>query len=380
MPNGGLSLNCYDANTSNNITFDIFISNQDGSQVYNASGCENPYFINISILPYGNNTQIIFSADGYEDQIFYKDIESTGWYSVNGFLSPSNISNLYYFQVVDDYNAPLSDVKLNIKKYINETFGYANVSIIYTDGYGYANLYMQSGENYKINASKTNYETITIDYIPDSSYYGYYYPKIIKLSTIVDDEPTYNFWDDIQFNGTKFNNGSIHIFYVDGLSNTIGATFYTYELNNFSKTLEATNSTSSNSFDFWVTGIDINKSQQVILYLNHTDLGFIVQSINFNPIITPLLDENDIENKISAVFGSFDLGYVLFFFVYLPCIILLVIPSLFHPALGIFLSSLYLAFTKVMFDVPIEVLYNLIPVIILLGVLLLLLKHGWRKL
>jgi len=380
LPDGSINLNCYDANTSNNLTFDIFISNQDGSVVYNASNCVNTFTVNISEVPFGYDTQFIFSSDGYEDQIIYIDILNYGYYAANGFLSASNVSNLYFFQVVDEYNAPLNDVKVVVKQYINESFGYANISILYTDGYGYASCYLESDIRFKINASKDDYGFSLVDFNADPNYYGYYYPKIIKLLATVDDEPSYNFWDDIQFNGTKFNNGSIHIFYVDSLSNTLDATFYTYELNNFSKILEAINSTSSNTYDFWVTGIDINKSQQVILYLNHTDLGFIVQSKNFNPIISPILDENDIENKISAVFGSFDLGYVLFFFVYLPCIILLVIPSLLHPALGIFLSSLYLAFTKVLFDVPIEVLYNIIPVIMLLGCLLLLLKHGWKKL
>jgi hypothetical protein len=378
LPDGGLLLNCFDANTTSNLTFDIFVSNQDGSSVYNASGCTNTFSINLSVLPYGENTQVIFSADGYEDEIFYIDIEEFGWYQINGFLSLSNVSNLYFFQVVDEYNSPLADARIRILKYINETYGFANLTILLSDGYGYANTYLEAGVLHKVITTLDSYTTSTIEYIPDEDYFGYYYPKIIKITFIHEEPETYVFSEWITFTATKYNNNSIYVNYVDALTNTTDITFYTYELGNFSKSLNATNSSTSNTFWFWVEEININRSHEVLMHLNHTNFGHTVSSIKLDPLITPILDPEDIENKFEAVFGQFDLGFVMFFFIYLPCVVLLVLPGKVHPGLGIILSSLYLGFTQIAleFTVPLE-LYSLVPAIFAIAILLMALKKGW---
>ena len=133
-----------------------------------------------------------------------------------------------------------------------------------------------------------------------------------------------------------------------------------------------------NTFSFWVEGINISRSHNILLHLNHSDLGYVVQLLVLDPIITEIIDDGDIESQFEAVFGEFPLGFVLTFFIYLPSMCLLILPGLKHPALGIFFGSLYLAWTQIAFQVPLE-FYSLIPFIFSLGILLLAYKGGWLK-
>ena len=281
IPDGGINLNCYDANTSTNLTFDIFISNQDGSQVYNATGCNNTFNINMSEVPYGVNTQIIFSSDGYEDQIIYVDVLSYGFYSVNGFLTASNMSNLYYFQVLNTYDYAVEDAKIVVKKYVNETYGFANLSIQYSDGNGFISSHLEPGVLHKIIVSANGYLDQTVDYIPDGTYYGYAYPKVIRLSfdsSEYTNESTYN--EVVTFNG--FISGStLYVNFSDVAGLTINTTIRVYQINQTSDSivLNYTDSRSGdNDFQLSVSGVSDVYSYQVVLWLNHSRFGDVVDS------------------------------------------------------------------------------------------------------
>ena len=66
---GGLIVNCYDEETNDSLYFDIFISNQDGSQSYESRNNSNGLMLNISQLPTGDDIKITVSAaSNYSDK------------------------------------------------------------------------------------------------------------------------------------------------------------------------------------------------------------------------------------------------------------------------------------------------------------------------
>lgn len=62
-------INCYDEETNESLYFDVFISNQDGSQTYESRNNTNPHYLNTSTLPTGDDVKIIVSAaSNYSDK------------------------------------------------------------------------------------------------------------------------------------------------------------------------------------------------------------------------------------------------------------------------------------------------------------------------
>lgn len=59
---GGLVVSCFDEETNESLWFDVFISNQDGSQSYESLNNTNPLILNISQLPTGDDIKIVIGA------------------------------------------------------------------------------------------------------------------------------------------------------------------------------------------------------------------------------------------------------------------------------------------------------------------------------
>ena len=231
---------------------------------------------------------------------------------------------------------------------------------------------------YKILLKKEGYNDGEEDYIPDPEYYGIYYPKYFRMyHTITPVEETYTFWDLINFNATMYSNNSILVMYEDINSETSNAQFYTYENFNFSTNLKATNTTTSDTFSFWITGVNISREHEVVICLNHTTLGYEVQSIIVLPVYTPQYP--DIEAKIRSVWGNWELSYEQIFFVYLPCIVVLVFFGKSHPGIGIIGSGMWLGFIGFYLSIPNE-LVALAVFIIAIGFIYILAKKGRTEL
>ena len=69
----------------------IEISNQDGSEVYANNDNNNPLIINISDMPTGDNIGFSFSASGYKNRVYQKDVSETGAISLNAYLPPNYV-------------------------------------------------------------------------------------------------------------------------------------------------------------------------------------------------------------------------------------------------------------------------------------------------
>jgi len=355
---------------------------------YNSSGNSEDYpqFIItddiITIYPNAadefSQVNISYVYEAYGQRWYYMDLEENQMYSLNAYLPPSQLKQLYILQVYDVYDNPVEEAKLDIKRFMNNTLEFVNISIIYTDSSGSADVFLIPSRPHKIIVSADGYDTKTFDFTPDPTFYGVYYPKILKIYGTTTTEPEVEaFWNLINFNATIYINQTIYVQFNVTDDNITNAQFYTYELFNFSSTLNATNTTTSNTFAFWVRNINISRQYEVTCHLNHTVLGYVVQSIIINPIYAPRY--TDIEAKIRAVFGNYNLGFVNIFFIYIPAIVILVIFSRTKKkgiqGIGVIGSGLWMGYIGMQVPVPTEAL-ALVPFIIAIGFILIFIKGG----
>jgi hypothetical protein len=80
---------------------------------------------------------------------------------------------IYYIRIVESveteyttYDRGVTDAKVDIKRYINTTGVYTSVATLLTDANGYCNVYLIPGTLYKVEVTKTSYDTMIADYIP----------------------------------------------------------------------------------------------------------------------------------------------------------------------------------------------------------------------
>lgn len=385
---GFLYVNCYDEINGSNITgFNILIINQEGDSYYNYN-LDNTFSVPVYSIPDGECLVTLSAMNYYPrsfninviDGLFYYDGEYYQSATINAYLPPINLSHLYYIQVIDEYLYPVEDARVLIKTNISDETEYVNVSDTFTDGYGMTNAYLCWGKLYMVTISKEGFTTKTETWIPDPSKYGIEYPKVFKITRILDVNDTYDFWDVASLSGTMYLNNTIKVVYTEKIPITINASFYTMENYNFTNTLiNITNITSVSSHTFWITNINSSRQHQVTCYLNHSLAGNETGTITISPINITRLDTKDIEKKIKDIFGPFDLGYVNTFLIYIPAIVILILPGILHPGLGAIGCGLWLGATSQFLDVPSSITI-LIPFIIIIGILLMIVRGGRFKL
>jgi len=353
-PWASLRINVYDENTSSSISYwDVFISNEDGSVTYESLQNNNTLTIDINDLPYGENTIIVINASGYDSKVFYMDLEVNENYVLDAFLSFLNATELYVFFVVNEFDDPIKNVEINIKRYINDTVGYQNVSILNSDASGQVMVHLIPLALYLFELSKTGYETETSMYTPDPDYHGVYYPTTFQLLFTREEPVIITPSDVIDFNATITASGVITVWYTDKNSHTTNTEIKIYEYHNGSLTWNYTDTRSGdNSFTFTDTGYNISMMHKIILYVNHSDLAdtFAVLYVYLYPIRT-VVEEIILEDRFTDVFGSFELGYVKTFLIFIPCVFFLVVFGAAHTGLGILISGLYLGFSTFMLDI-----------------------------
>jgi len=484
--NGTLFINCYDESTGTNLTFNILITNKEGTDTYYDTNCVNTLMINASLCPQGLVTLVINST-GHRSRIYTFTIMSGIFYQVDAYLPLSTsggdesqdcdlisftnsiaISDpdvdatitlthdlesiisveiynstlygtyggwmlipesnyttsstqvtinesvlddnttmarvtyyymycpdqviatpLYYIRVVEtistDYietDKGVEDAYVTISRYINSTSSFKAVSSLYTDANGYINLYMLPNVLYKFTITKTGYDTKISDYIPTpANEWGQTTEKVFRITrntTVTPNEDLITFWDIITFNATMYSNNTIKVTYIDSYANTTNAQFYTYDLYNFTATLISTNTTVNDTFIFWVMGINTSHMHRIILHVNQTNLGYVTKSYTVSPLYNGNLSAK-IEGNLSSIFGVFDLGYVKFFFVFLPFIGLVCLGGTSHTGLGVIGGGLWFGFSSVYFSLPTTIVV-IAPFIVALGFVLFIVRGGEHKL
>jgi len=381
--------------------WNIEISDSESQTVYTAYDQQNSLYLDIGTIPFGDNTIFFITADGYRERISYHDLAENNFYDFDFYLPPyttptdegggdpgtggdpggGNVTTrLYRFRVIDEYTYPVAEATVQIRRYNNITGEYINISTLITNGYGEEDIWLIPGEHYRAFISKSDYDSDVFDWIPDPTFYGPDYPKVFQISRTIsdDEEATYTFWDIIQFNATMHINGSLFVNYVDYNENTTDAQFYTDEWYNFSSTRIAVNSTTSNSYSFWLYGLNNSREHKITIFLNHSLLDFVVKVISVSPNEEATYDLSDIEEKISDGFGPFELGYVATFFIYVPVIAFLTLLGKEHPGFAIISASLYAGLITSF--VVVGNIVMIIPFAIAIGMILMAVKGGMLKL
>jgi len=364
-------------NSSNDITITLTHTLEEmiGVYVYNTSG-SYPEWVSVPNDNYTiSGNDVIINQSVLDDNTTMVKVDY--WY-----MDYDNEveTQLYYIQVNNEYDQPVEDVRVDIRRYINTTDTYLNVSVLITDGSGYVSLYLIPNEHYMLFLTKTGYQDETAHFFPDPEFYGIYYPFPAKISRTTDDTEFYTFWDIIKFNATMYDNNTIKVMFYDTLDETTNIQFYTYDVFNFTESLNSTNTTSDNIFSFWVTGINTSREHRIVLHLNHTTLGYVIQSIVLEPIYDgPVYNKSLINIKVTNVFGNFRFNFVHMFFMYVPALICLVIFRKENPGIGIISSGLLIGFIGIYLLVPPET-YLLAPFIVALGFILMIVKGGKQKL
>ena len=78
-----------DQSTVNITNFTITLTNQNGSETYYETNCNNPKIIEIGDVPQGEDISIIVSKSGFYDRIQHYDINQSLSYVINFFLAPN---------------------------------------------------------------------------------------------------------------------------------------------------------------------------------------------------------------------------------------------------------------------------------------------------
>jgi len=233
--------------------------------------------------------------------------------------------NLYYIRVINVYSEPVNEVLVEIKRYINSTSGYDIITSDLTDANGYITVYLEPSINYKVTLSKTGYETVTNNYPPDPDYYGIVYPKEFTILETVVEPVIKTFGDLCDLSGSWASNESLYVTFTDLFGETIDIQFKIYESYNGTRILNETiNYIGESNISFYVEGLNSTRAHDIVIWHNHTTIGYTPgYSVTVLPLKDYEIDEDYIEDKLTEAVGEFELGYVKFFLIWIPAILIL---------------------------------------------------------
>lgn len=376
---GGLEVNVYNESdpTVALVDWDLFVTNESGSETYENNSNNNPHVVNYSSLPIGTNIVVQVNATGYKTRYYYIDLSANLYFTLQAFLPPTTDTEQYKINVLGPLgeftSPPIENAKLEIKRYLNGTF--QDVSIIYTDANGQCFVDLIPNEIYKILISKDGYVTEDVDMIPREIVYAGDWEYTYRLTPTSITPPTTEFdlfWSDVTFTGTMYLDNTIIITYIDSNSSTIDTQIYLYELYNGSSTLNDSNTKTGNSnYQYTVSNINSSRLYQAVLYFNNTanygdatsPVSINIYPINISIVRTPF----DLEARIEGMFGPGPLGPGSWCpsIAIIPAIIILCSFGPTNVGGGIFGSALTLGLTNLVFSIW---LTNPFPVLLLAAI------------
>jgi hypothetical protein len=261
-------------------------------------------------------------------------MDASDFITLNTYLTPNATDELYYFKVITTeqlgYTATdlaVENATIYVKKYINASWGFMNVSVLKTDANGQANLYLMPNTLYKVLVNKSGYYNSTGDYIPaPASTYGTTVEKIFKLVAIpTTSGVTYYFNDNITLSGSMGNNTKIiTIFYEDELSMTTNWQLNIYRTNPNATTLIPVISWVGTNNTFTLKG-NITTTWKmdyvVVFHMNHTYFGANVLTLRFYGYIPKLTSGTRFNHLFALNYGYNPFGWAntVFFFIMMGC-------------------------------------------------------------
>ncbi|RLG44514.1 MAG: hypothetical protein DRN81_04395, partial [Thermoproteota archaeon] len=467
---GLLSIYVYDeTNCSQSLVFDILVSSKNASATpppYELTGVDGYMSIPVALCPTGDDVIILISADGYNQRVYYVDLDVNTNYNLKIYLPPKvgtgeepdcslqvyvdsiavtnpavdavvslsqsleqtytveiyneslyttyggwievsasdysytssqvtidnsvldeNItmakvayyfrycpsqlgSYLYQLQVTDKYNSPIADVEIIVKKYINCTGIFEDTSRFFTDDAGNYGVYLIPSVLYKFYLAKTGYVSATVDFIPTKNVFT----VPIKLSIDYPSVTNYDNFSLIIDGAVVAANNSLNVSYLDTNSTTFNVSINVYEVYNGTWVLNATyNSSTSNSFFFFVEDINTSRSHILEVYYNNTAIFMGTYNSPLYYTIWPDdygLDAADVdyESRFIAIFGENPLGWTNTFSVALAITFLITLGP-FNVGAGMFAAGLSIGFIQAVLGIGSVLLVALCPVLIFISIL-----------
>lgn len=312
---GSLTINVYrEENNASLSAWGILIRNNDGSEYYINNSCSNPLILDTETLPIGDNIFIRISKNGYSNKTYYMDIEINTEYVLNCYLAKNTSVDSYILRVIDEYDNAIDGARIQIKRFINDSMGYQNVTIVQTGGDGYVTVDLIPNIAYLAIISKSGYITSYEDITPIPVVYGdeRYIPSFV-LVRISSGETSV--MDNISLTiepNVLVHTGSID-FYFNITSELSDMDFYRmkiYQLNTsiYSWVLiySGNDTTISGGSLSYTTG-DVVGLYGVSCSFKHGDwnvhtLPFRIYTI-YHPNITGMVNPSDINTKINNVIG-----------------------------------------------------------------------------
>jgi len=278
---GALDIYCYnESNTSQGLTFNVFISDKEGTKTYVETNCTNPHTIDINLCPTGYNISIKINSTGYKDRIYYMDLFPGNYYTLNAYLPPENKTKLYFFTVIDETDRSVAHAKLTVMQYINETVGYENITSVLTDGYGQTSVMLMPNFMYKIILEKPKFKRQVDDFFasPDD------FTHIFRMYYLTPSYRNLTLWQlDITFEGyINVSDSKLYVNYSDYTKNTSLVKFVVIEYN--TSTNEASSiyylNTSDNELSFNIS-VNTSNKYRVEMDCTHNFHGAIYHFLEF---------------------------------------------------------------------------------------------------
>ena len=291
-------INCYDEDTGLKLqNYTVFFLNPAGTETFAKYPCLSPCIVNTTDLPLGDDISLVVNKSGYSTRTYIFDIISTGNYFIEVYLTKNN--TLYLITIVNPNSVPISNVKITIKKYINATVGFENVSISYTDGGGQITVYLQPFILYKFHMNHSGYKEGVSDWIPSDVLFTHAFMMEFLDSEVPPDfiEPTF----------TAVRVGTeIHVNYTDSMGETIDTTVFFYFINATTgdETLViAITNTSQNSLHIVLTGTNLSLEYKVVIWYNHSSYGFQIRFIIIPRTSTPITTPATLNALLATIIG-----------------------------------------------------------------------------
>lgn len=377
----GLYVYCYDETNGSALTFNVSVFDDHNNELYSNEDCTNPYQINLTeINPNGLEISIIVSADGYNSRTYYATIYPNAYLVITAYLLPKTISKTYFINVIDEYLYPVDNASVTIKGYINSSSSWENLTTLLTDGYGQCSATLKGDVDYKVIISKTGYITGYFDWHTDPDNYGIAYPKIFKIySEEYEQPPEYNN-RTVSFDVTMLVNGSLFLEHNSSICGTNTVQIYIYEHLNYTTSLNGTYGYTTCNYSFYHSPINTSRMYTVYFYQNFTDTlngnYFYVRTVM--PLGSYDYNASYIEKEIENVYGPWGPGYVNFFLLFLPFVIIIVFVGYVEKGLAAIIGGFYLAFANSKIEgLGLINIYEISAFCVAIGLLLFLVY--WRR-
>ena len=193
---GGIEINVYtESDPSVEIgNYTVFITNSDASETYENTSVNNPFRIDVSDVPNGEDIIIQIQKEGYKTRSQTMDLFENTYYTVDFYLpassegSPSGesgepwfvngsdpdnetLASHYIITVEDEVGDPVGSALVTIKKYINTSDSYETVVSDYTDSSGQIEVDLIHDTPYYTDITKDNYVDTTAYWTPSEIVY-----------------------------------------------------------------------------------------------------------------------------------------------------------------------------------------------------------------